>query len=153
MNCSGNFDWLEDYNKKIDYSFELEAQDYTSSSSKRIFVPVNKLEQDRFYVPDEESRLTDIRLPYQISERDSIIFNFPEGYVVESTPDDVQLENPFGSYSAVLHLKNDKAVYIRSLSFTKQEISKEFYKKFTDFISAVNKHDDNQFVLVKEEED
>lgn len=128
---------------------ELEVRDFASTTSKRLFVPINKLNQWNVYIPDEEYRITALQLPYKFTEIDSAVFEFPEGYVLEALPESKFIEHSFGTFSLSLSEEEGKVVMKRKLVIRQQDIEKTEYENFKTFFTTVNKADQAQFVIVK----
>jgi hypothetical protein len=141
---------LEGENLQTGYEIELKANNFASASSKRLFVPVNQLNQWSVYIPSEESRSTSLQLPYRYSEADSTIFELPEGYRIESLPNSQNIENNFGRFTLDLVPVGQKVVIKRDLQIFKREVSEDEYQDFKDFFSTINKADQSQFVIVRE---
>lgn len=145
-----SFSGLDDDLNQTGYELELQANNYASSSSKRLFVPVNQLNQWSIYIPGEDSRTTSIRLPYRFSEVDSTIFILPEGFRIESLPENKQVENNFGRFTLSIKRDAGKVLLKRELVIFQREIDTEDYNSFRDFFTTVNKSDREQFVIVNE---
>lgn len=140
---------LENHNENAELEFNIIANDFASSSSKRLFVPVNSLNRWDVFIPDEEHRQTNIKLPYEFMEEDSTIFEIPTGYILESSPGNITIENDFGMFSANLTSSGDAITYKRELHVFAREFPKENYSDFREFFSEINKADRSRFVLVK----
>ncbi len=147
---SYQFSGLDGDHVETGYQTELEVRDFASTTSKRLFVPVNKLNQWKVYIPDEEYRTTALQLPYKFIEIDSTIFEFPKGYVIEALPESQQIEYSFGTFSLSLTRREEKVIMKRELVIVQQEIEKNEYENFKTFFTTVNKADQAQFVIVKE---
>ncbi|MEQ8523290.1 DUF3857 domain-containing protein [Gracilimonas sp.] len=141
---------LSDEEPETGYQANINASDFASASSKRLFVPVNKLNRWNIYIPDEEFRSTALRLPYKFSEIDTTIFELPGGYTVEALPADELVENNFGSFRFSLTKEEGKILMERELIIQERDISREEYEEFKSFFATVAKVDQAQFVIVKE---
>lgn len=147
---SYQFFGLDEDHVETGYHTELEVRDFASATSKRLFVPVNKLNQWKVYIPDEEYRSTSLQLPYKFSEVDSTVFKLPEGYIIEALPESMQIENRFGKFSLAVSEGKGKVMMKRELVIGQQEIEKSEYENFKSFFTTVNKADQAQFVIVQE---
>lgn len=144
------FKGLEGEHHQTGYEVELKANNFASASARRLFIPVNQLNQWSVYIPSEESRSTPLQLPYRYSESDSTIFELPEGYKIESLPNPQVVENNFGRFTLDLFPEEQHVVIKRGLQIFRREVSEEEYQDFKDFFSTINKADQSQFVIVRE---
>jgi len=132
------------------YSYNLQLKDYSSNSSSRLFVPLNKLNNWNFTLPKDENRKQNIWFGNRFTEKDSTQLLIPEGYKIESAPSNVSIQNEFGEFKAFISYDEDGVVkYVRKLSISEKEIDAENYSKFRDFFARVSETDNYQIVLVK----
>ncbi|RNC79601.1 MAG: DUF3857 domain-containing protein [Balneola sp.] len=133
------------------FSFKARLGNYTQASNKRIFVPVNKMNRWFFGLDDDEEREQSLYLPYTFMESDSIIFETPEGFSIESAPADVEYTNEFGEFTADFEVLGEgKMGYFRTFSITEKMIEPESYNDLKDFFDKVRYADRQQFVLVRD---
>jgi hypothetical protein len=132
------------------YEYEAKLNDFVRQSDKRIYVPINKSNQIRFYLPDEDKREYPVLFPYLFSESDSVYFDNPEGFEIEALPGNVEFSQDFGSYKAELKTDDDNNIYYkRYFALTQKEISPEDYPKLKEFFDEVRAADARQLVLVR----
>lgn len=134
------------------YSFKAELSDYARLSSKRLFIPVNKLNGLSFSIPENEERDHPLYLPYSFSESDSVVFKTPKGYSIEALPKDVEFSHRFANFKASYEVKSgEEIVYRRQFSIKEKTIQPEDYEEIKIFFDNVKSADQQQFVLVKNE--
>ena len=148
---SHHFEGLEKDDREAKYQLNLTVKDYASSTAKRLFVPVNKFNEWNLHIPEDEVRINEIHLPFKFSEMDSVIFELPEGFIVESLPKNSDLKKEFGSYQTNYTIADNKVIFKRELIINQPELPKEKYSDFKDFFNTVNKNDRAQLVVVKGE--
>lgn len=104
-------------------------------------------------VLDEQEYLQDLPVTIDIQDHnisyDSITYNLPLGYKVESRPADVLLQTGFGKFSYRLDDKGDRIIYTRYLMITKEEIPPEKFGEFRNFINSIAKTDREVIILQK----
>jgi hypothetical protein len=90
-------------------------------------------------------------LPVAFQEKDSTVFNLPEGFVLEGIPRSENIENSFASYNGSFEkLDSNKVLFTRSFSIKSRKLKPEQYSDFIDFMNEVSRLDNQQMVLVLE---
>jgi hypothetical protein len=87
-----------------------------------------------------------IATPYELN--DSIIFNLPDGCLVESVPETVNIQNEIGSYHTSCGLMSNKIVYRRHFVINSGTYNKEQGKTLTNWINKIADLD-SRLVLLK----
>lgn len=80
---------------------------------------------------------------------ETAVFNLPQGFVVDETPDAANLETPFGTYSANYEIKTDKLIFKRSLVLKATTVPVEKYSSVKDFFTKIRATEQAPVVLVK----
>ncbi len=146
-----NFDEVNSLDDYSEFSFKARLGNYTQASQKRIFVPVNKMNRWFFTLDEDEAREQPLYLPYTFVESDSIVFETPDGFSIESGLQDVELSNDFGEFSADFEVLGEgRMVYKRNFSITQKKIEPEDYTELKEFFDKVRSADRQQFVLVRD---
>lgn len=148
-----DFSSILDRDENSEYSYTADLESYASSSSKRLFIPINRLNRWQLSIPDEDSRTQPVKFPYVFTETDSALFITPKDFEVESMPQDIEYAYSFGEYKASFSLSEDnELVYVRKFSIKEKKIEPEKYKDFKEFFDKVRYADNQQLVLVKQVE-
>ncbi len=135
------------------YSFIAKLDNYTRTSNKRFFIPVNKLNRWRFSISDDDKRKQPVSLPYTFAEEDSILIQTPFDYEIESAPKDIEYVYPFGEFRASFIItENQEILYKRYFSVKEKEISSDKYPELKEFFDKVRFADQQQIVMVKKED-
>ncbi|MEN0004398.1 MAG: DUF3857 domain-containing protein, partial [Bacteroidota bacterium] len=94
--------------------YDLTVNRYATKAGKRLFVPLNQL-NDIGYVPKEDNdRTLDIIRKTGYTVDDTIRIELPEGYQVESVPDkDLNIESSFGTYQLKIETQANQLVLHR----------------------------------------
>ncbi|NJN78681.1 MAG: hypothetical protein HC803_10460 [Saprospiraceae bacterium] len=128
---------------------DLEVPKYASKGGKRLFISPNPINQ-LTYVPRElENRLLPIENRYAFSDVDVVTIEIPEGYEVESIPENnLMIENDFGKYAITFEQKGNQLIYTRTMERKLFLFPKERYNDYREFLKVVSKADRMKVVLV-----
>ncbi|HEY0658001.1 MAG TPA: transglutaminase-like domain-containing protein, partial [Pyrinomonadaceae bacterium] len=83
------------------------------------------------------------------SMKETIVFNLPQGFIVDEMPDAISLETPFGKYSTKYEIKDGKLYFSRSLTTIRTNIPVEKYGSVKDFYSKILAAEQSPVVLLK----
>ena len=123
---------------------------YASRAGKRLFIPLNTISPLKAVPEKMERREHPIVLNKAFTELDTVIFLLPEGFQVESMPEEpVVLESSFGSYEARTEWGQGRLLYIRRLQLRKSRLPAEAYEDFRSFFQQVAKADKAMAVWVE----
>ena len=132
---------------ELDITFKL--SNYANISNNRIFIPLNMFYNGYRLKNNREKRKGKIRNKFAYIVRDSIVYNIPEGYEIESSPMPILLENEFGELRTTVEFDNNRVVYYREYYLKSGEFSAEKYKAFYKFKRKKLRADKSKIVLVK----
>lgn len=134
---------------QLDYSAQVVH--YAQKAGKRLFLPIRAISPKLNIPPGNDNRLYPVDISRSYTERDTIVIDFPKGYILESVPDtDQTVEADFGKYCYRLQLEANRLTYIRELSIRACRLPADRYTHFRDFYRTVVKADGMQVVLKKE---
>jgi hypothetical protein len=149
-----SFNYQEDKAQvpRIDEQLDISVSNYATASGKRLFIYPNLLNRNATRVPDEE-RVYDFVFDYEFRDVDSIEFDLPEGYVLETMPKDVSLKTKYGIYTSSVKLEGNKLYYLR----TREQYAGQFPAKEKEDLAAyfetIYKSDRSRVVLVKKDQE
>jgi transglutaminase-like putative cysteine protease len=149
-----HFDYTERKDKippSIDESLELTANSYAQVSGKRLFINPNILNRSNTKLKTDAERKYDILLHYEYKDVDTIEIKIPPGYLPESTPPDIRLENKFGKYISSIQVLPEKILYYRSREQFSGRFPSKDYSDLVDYFDKIYKSDRSKIVLVKKE--
>lgn len=148
-----NFSKLSEIDDFALYEYTAELLDYVRSSSKRLYIPVNKMNRWRFSIPENEEREYSLHLGYAFMESDSVVFETPEGYEIEASPSNVEIDHHFGEFRTSFIMNEKKEItYKRYFALKENTIEPQDYSVLKEFFDQVKYADQQQLVLVKKEE-
>lgn len=127
----------------------LMARSYASVSGERMFVPVNLVNRMSPITVNTEERQAPILTGYPYVDRDSVIFKWPSGYIMEGFPDNDSIETPFGICKTNVTCDSLHCIYTRSYEQNNVRFPTEDYAGFRSFINRVAKADRQKAILRK----
>lgn len=134
----------------IKENLEILASGYVKKTGKRLLIEPNILSKQRSRLPLEERRFP-LLLDYPYMDIDSIKINIPNGYLVETMPEETKLQSRFGDYNFKVTLNDGALICYRSFKHNEGEFSANDYKELSAFYETIYKADRKQVILIKEE--
>lgn len=129
--------------------YDLAVKNCASASGNRLFLTPNLL-SEKIIVPKKNSdRTQSIRFNEPYTIKDSLHFNLPKGYIVESLPElPITIESDFGWYHANIQVLGEgEFLYTRELIRRSVNEPANAYDTFREFFRQVAKADKMQLVL------
>lgn len=80
-----------------------------------------------------------LRLPYAYESRTQVEIDGPRGFLPAGTPDDVEMETPFGKYSLTFLTKGNRITIRRVLSVRAREVPALSFPPLTAFFDAIQR--------------
>lgn len=135
----------------MDESLEITVTGYASISGKRLFITPNVLNRATYKLDEETERKAPINLSMAYRDVDTVEITVPDGYTAESVFNDVNLESPFGKYTATVKVEGNRIRYIRVREQKEGLFPAKEYPALESFFNAIHKADRGRVVLVKAE--
>jgi uncharacterized protein YcnI len=83
-------------------------------------------------------------------DEDEFTLKLPEGYAVESLPQNIKMESKFGTYEATFVKNEDGTISYRRKQFLKEgNYPKEDYEAYRNFVKDMARNDNAKIVLSK----
>lgn len=129
---------------------ELSASKYASFSGDRMLFTVNAFNR-ALEIP---KRYRNRKLPFEISrgfvDKDEFEIELPTDYEIEALPENVNIENKFGSYQfSIQKIDANKLKYTRRFLLNEGFYPAEDYKAYRNFRKTIAKQDKSKIVLIK----
>lgn len=86
---------------------------------------------------------------YNYTVSDTVIYNFPKDFMVESLPASVNLKSKFGEYLITFSFKNNRLIYCRNLTLTGGTFANTDYQSWMNFAKQINKNDRQRVAFIK----
>lgn len=140
--------------KQNDAGFDLDVQfsapRYGQLMQNRLLVFKPVIVGRRNAVTLTESRRSN---PIEIAStnmmNETVTFNLPQGFVIDETPDPVNLESSFGKYSTRYDKQDGKLVFTRSMTLNRSTIPADKYSAVKEFFSKILEAEQSPVVLLK----
>jgi len=145
INVSENKSYLPSCSMSIDFT----ANDLVNKTGTRLFSPICPLKKGNYNVFTSTTRNQDIEIANGYSEIDSITFNIPETYMMESLPKNISLKTPFGTLETQCKTEENKVIYIQNIDIFTGRYDKSQYKEIKAFYSEINSAIKRKLVLKK----
>ena len=81
--------------------------------------------------------------------KETAVFSLPAGFIVDETPDAVNLETPFGKYTTSYEVKDGKLYFTRSLTLNRTTVPAEKYDSVRDFYAKIRQAEQSPVVLMR----
>ena len=139
--------------RREDSSFDLNvdfvASRYGQLMQNRllVFKPVIVGRRNELFLT-EDKRNFPVMLDSQ-AMKETVVFNLPQGFVVDEMPEAVNLETPFGKYTTSYEVKENKLVFTRSLMTTRTTVPVEKYGLVKDFYAKMRNAEQSPVVLLR----
>ncbi len=130
-------------------SANFEAEDFVNKTGMRLFASVCPLRKGNYNIFTSSTRKQDIVIENGYSDSDSITFNIPETYAIESLPKDISIETPFGKLKTQCKVEDRKIIYIQNIDIFTGKYDKSSYNEIKSFFSEINSAIKRKLVLKK----
>lgn len=136
---------------QFDLDVELKAPIYGQLMQNRllVFKPVVVDRLNSLWLTDNKRTHPVIMEANSFSE--TAVFNLPTGFVVDETPDAVNLETPFGKYSTSYEIKENSLIFKRSLVLNSATIPVDKYASVKDFFVKIRSAEQAPVVLMRKQ--
>ncbi len=129
---------------------QFSARDYAASSAGRLFFVANLANRYTSVPREVRNRTTDVYINRGYTDVDEVVYKIPSGYRLDSTPLMVNIQKPFGNFTATAIL-NDKnqVIYKRKLEIKDGTYAKSAYEDIVNFYQSVADADAYKVALIK----
>lgn len=126
-------------------SLKLEIPNYAAKNGNRFYLDLNAFNKIQS-VPELRTRTLPLYINRGFTDEDELVYQLPEGYVLEARPDDKLISSPFGSYSATIKIEGRKLSYKRKFVLKNGTYPATQYADFSTFMSNVNSSDRSRLI-------
>ncbi len=131
-------------------TIKLTAPDYGSVTNGKIDFIANAINRVGSVPKEVRNRHTDLYINRGYTDEDEITYKLPKGYHVDIRPAPLNIEKPFGKFSAQITVVGDELVYKRKIQVNEGTYNKDLYQEFVDFYQAATESDNSNVTLVKD---
>ena len=120
-----------------------------SRTGKRLFLKLNSFGLVPTPPVKNKERFSDLVIDQSFSHVDSITYSLPDGFRVESVPDNVNNTSSFGNISVSYIIDKNMLICVKKFSLIKNQFPANEYNNFVDFMSSASKLDNQSIVLTE----
>jgi len=132
----------------IEENLNFNIYGFAPVTNKRMFLKLNVFNEDS-NVPKNEERKLPFKLWNEYVDTDTIYFEIPEEYTVESIPSPINLQSKFGTYSCSVAQNGNVITYVRTVTAEKGLFLAVDYRGYYEYCKQIVKADKAKLVLVK----
>ncbi len=122
---------------------------YATKTGKRLLFHPNAFNRVTKIPTRYKNRSLDFEIERGTTDKDEYTITIDPSLEIEAVPNDISIENQFGSYQfSIEKISDHKLRYKRQFIRNKGHFPKEDYAKFRDFITSVVKHDNSKIVCI-----
>lgn len=136
----------------LEINFSTKTKDYIKKIDNTIYIKPNFDYNFKKDVIKAESKNYDKKIDYKLTKKFLTKFTIPTGYVIETLPNNVTLNNELFSFSTSYTLtENKKTIEIKKEISLNTLIVKPIYiEQWNHFIKTLNKSNKQNFILKKQ---
>lgn len=135
--------------KEVEFTEKLKlyARRYASSNGEKLIFTVNAFNKNSFIPNRYRNRKLSLEIQRGYLDEDSFTYTIPEGFQIESIPQNILLKNQFGEYSLEFSSVDDKIIYKRKLLISKGKYPKSDYTAYRNFRKRISNLDNSKIIL------
>lgn len=135
---------------ELNIIYKANSNKYAVKTGSRLLVPINPINPIDIGLENADNRQQPIKIsPYNFSLQSNIEINLPEGYQIETLPEALNLNTPYGTYQATIAQKDRKIVFQRQLIVKSDTFAPNQYNDIHNFYQKIQQVENNKMVLVK----
>ncbi len=135
----------------MDETLVITSPNYASTSSKRLFITPNLFNKSSMRLPTDKPRKYDIELSYPFRDIDTVNITIPDGYTLESLPQNINISNKFGTYKVSYIVTAHSVQLLRLKERVAYRFAASDYEDLAKFYDIMYKADRAKVVLIKKE--
>ncbi|HET6557044.1 MAG TPA: DUF3857 domain-containing protein [Prolixibacteraceae bacterium] len=146
-----NYSIQEDKTRRpsVNLLMDMDLPHYSTFMGSRMVVKLNQINAVSQVPRFIRKRESNVEIKRNQVECDTVTYELPVGYQVESLPAPVEITTDFGSYKCLTLMKEGKIVLIRHMEIYKGVKGPEKYNEFREFMEKMAASDNSKCVLVK----
>lgn len=138
--------------KKFTEEITFNGQQLTSKAGKRFLLPTSFLLVDTYNLSGSSERKRDFEIRRGYNYKDTFEFYLPEGYELESIPQEEHLENKYGTYRVSFEKKENEGLkllkVVREYAVFDGSWPAEAYMEFREFMNKVSSLNNSKAVII-----
>lgn len=150
---SYRYNEIKSYVPVIEEDIKLKVKSYATKFGKRLLFEINLLNKQEFQFKRPGKRKNDIVIRREFQETDTITYELPNNYTIESIPKATIVNSEFGNYTTLITADSTKIVYVRNFSMHKGSYPNTSFGDFKKFYSDIKNADKQKVVLINSSSD
>ena len=147
------FEWIagQDKDPSVTEKLTLNVRNCATKTGTRLFIKPSLLSRS-FELPATTERTTDFYLPvseYNFTDLDTVSYEVPANYKLETTLPAFQISSGFGSYELKTSYGNNKLICARKVVMNGGRYASKDFAAWVDFLKKIRKADRAQVVFVE----
>ena len=127
----------------------LSAREYGAINDGRYYFMLNSVNRVGAPLKAVRNRQTPVSITRGYTEEDEITYILPKGDKLDCEPLNLNIDKPFGKFTAVMTLKGNTLIYNRKFQLNDGLYDKDTYQDLVDFYQTVVDADEYSVVMVK----
>lgn len=133
---------------QLNEDLDITVSSYAAITGKRIFIQPNIFNRTGVKIEEEENRTVDLVFYSEYKDDDTYEIDIPEGYELESAPEDVSIKTKFGIYTSAAKLIGKKIIYHRTMEKLSGRFPAKDLSQLSKFYEDIYRADRSKMVLV-----
>ncbi len=121
-------------------SLQLSIQKYAPQTNSRIYLVLNPFNK-KGNIPEVRTRTLPVFINRGYTDTDEIVYTLPDDIHIDHIPQNIAIENAFGSYQVRIRKEDKKLIYQRKFVLNNGTYPAGKYVDFVNFISTVSTSD------------
>jgi Domain of Unknown Function with PDB structure (DUF3857)/Transglutaminase-like superfamily len=127
--------------------FEIEVPGYATRAGHRLLLPSTVFSVKNKATFESNTRRYPVYFGYAFSEVDLTVIDVQDGYAIESLPETVEKNTPFGTYKKSSKTNDRQVITSRSFTIKDPLVNPDRFTELKAFFSQIQAADDNLLVL------
>ena len=137
------------FNPVTTENIKLNAAEYASVADDKLYFLLNAANRYINPPPNIVNRSNNVYINRGYTEEDEIVYTLPAGYKSEKMPLNVNLNKPFGRFTATMQINGSQIIYKRKLELIDGTYDKDKYNDLVDFYEDIANADSYSVTLTK----
>ena len=147
------FEWIagQDNDPSVTEKLTLNVRNCATKTGTRLFIKPSLMSRT-FELPASTERTTDFYLPvsdYNFTDLDTVSYEVPASYKLETTLPVFQIASAFGSYELKTTYENNQLICARKVVMNGGRYGSKDFAAWVDFLKKIRKADRAQVVFVE----
>ena len=138
--------------KQFKESLVITGEGLASKAGNRLLLPLNFIIPDIYRLPRREERKLPVEVSRGMSYQDDFVYVLPTGFNPEALPEDVAIENEFGSYNFKVTTKEEEGKKVlevkRNYTLNEGRWPAESYSRYREFMNQIDTFSNRKAVIV-----